>query len=571
MTAMGTGRWGFPEIFRHLGSGGLSRYVGASWEWIAMLRAALAFGLAAIAAVVSWIWLGTPVELPPSPLAAGEKLYCVSYAPFRGTQTPLDRTLVIPREQIEEDLSRLAKVTDCVRTYATELGLDQVAEVAARHGLKVLQGLWLGSDPVRNAAEIDKVVALANAHQGTIRGVVVGNEVLLRGEMSDVDLIATIREVKSKVPVPVTYADVWEYHLRYRGVAQAVDFITIHILPYWEDFPVPAEEAGRHINDIAAKVAATFPGKEILIGESGWPSAGRMREGALPSPANQARVVHDLLALAKRAGYQVNVIEAFDQPWKRQSEGTVGGHWGLFDAASREAKFALGEPVSNHPFWLWQALAGVVLVLAVGGVAHLVAHRHGKVVEVGWPAWAGLGLIAVSAGIFVPMAAEAMVLESLGWGGWLRNGALFLAAALAAPLAAAVLVENRPLEGFGVVLDPAQRMITDPWIKAPALLLLVVTVLAIQGALGLVFDPRYKDFPFAALTAALVPLVVLAFSGPRGPRLGGIAELAAALFLAFAAVYLPLNETFSNWQALWTAALWAVLALTLWRARGVQS
>jgi glucan 1,3-beta-glucosidase len=536
-----------------------------------LLRAALAFGFSAVIVVLSWLWLGKPVEMPPSPLAAGEKLHCVSYAPFRGTQTPLDRTLVIPPAQIEEDLVRLAKVTDCVRTYATELGLDQVAGIAARHGLKVLQGLWLGSDPVRNAAEIDKVVALANEYRDTIRGVVVGNEVLLRGEMSDVDLAATIREVKSKVPVPVTYADVWEYWLRYRSLASAVDFITIHILPYWEDFPVAAADAGAHINEIETKVAKTFPGREILIGESGWPSQGRMREGALPSPANQARIIHDLLTLAKRAGYNVNVIEAFDQPWKRQLEGTVGGYWGLFSADSREPKFALGEPVSNHPFWLWQAIAGVVLVMAVGGIAHLVGHRHGKVVEVGWPAFAALGLIALSAGLFVPLAAEAMVLESLGWAGWLRNGALFAVALLAAPVAAAVLVENRPLEGFGVLLDPAQRMVTDIWIKVPAFLLMAVTVLAIQSALGLVFDPRYKDFPFPALTAAVVPLVVLAFSGPRGPRLGGIAELVAAAVLAFAALYLPLNETFSNWQALWTAAVWALLALTLWRARGVQS
>ncbi|NJL08450.1 MAG: hypothetical protein HC900_09455 [Methylacidiphilales bacterium] len=320
-----------------------------------LLRAASAFGLSALIVVSSWVWLGKPVDMPPSPLSAGEKLYCVSYAPFRGTQTPLDRTLVIPRQQIEEDLGRLAKITDCVRTYATELGLDQVAEIAAKHGLKVLQGLWLGRDPVHNATEIDKAVALANAHQGTIRGVVVGNEVLLRGEMSDVDLAATIRLVKSKVSVPVTYADVWEYWLRNRSIASAVDFITIHILPYWEDVPVSASEAGAHINDIRSKVAATFPGREILIGESGWPSAGRMREGALPSPANQARVIHDLLALAQRTGYHVNVIEAFDQPWKRQLEGTAGGYWGLLRTDSRAPKFVLGEPVSNHPFWLWQA------------------------------------------------------------------------------------------------------------------------------------------------------------------------------------------------------------------------
>ena len=93
----------------------------------------------------------------------------------------------------------------------------------------------------------------------------------------------------------------------------------------------------------ARKVAAAFPDKEILIGETGWPSAGRMREGALPSPSNQARVIHDILALAKRDNFRVNVIEAFDQPWKRRLEGTVGGHWGLFDADSRAIQIRLGR------------------------------------------------------------------------------------------------------------------------------------------------------------------------------------------------------------------------------------
>ena len=102
---------------------------------------------------------------------------------------------------------------------------------------------------------------------------------------------------------------------------------------------------------------AAFPGKEVLIGEVGWPSAGRMREGALPSPANQARVIQDVLALAAREKFHVNVIEAYDQPWKRALEGTVGGHWGLLDDAARQLKFVWGA-------------AGVqpsVLALAGGG------------------------------------------------------------------------------------------------------------------------------------------------------------------------------------------------------------
>ena len=238
---------------------------------------------------------------------------------------------MISAAQIEQDLAQLAQLTDCVRVYSTDYGLDQIAGIAARHGLKVLQGLWLSSSPAKNKEQIESAVALANRYPGTIRAVVVGNEVLLRGEMAANDLADTIRAVKARVKVPVTYADVWEFWLRNRDVAAAVDFVTIHILPYWEDFPIAADKAAAHVDAIRQRVVAAFPGKEMLIGEVGWPSAGRMREGALPSPANQARVIQDVLALAQRENFHVNLIEAYDAPWKRALEGTVGGHWGLID------------------------------------------------------------------------------------------------------------------------------------------------------------------------------------------------------------------------------------------------
>ena len=199
-----------------------------------------------------------------------------------------------------------------------------------------------------------------------ITAVVVGNEVLLRGEMTAADLAATIRSVKSQVKVPVTYADVWEYWLRNRDVYDAVDFVTIHILPYWEDLPIRAKYAAAHVDSIRKRVAVAFPNKEILIGETGWPSAGRMREGALPSRANQALVVSEILSLAKREKYRVNLIEAYDQPWKRQLEGTVGGYWGLIDAEQRALKYPAGQPVSNYP--LWKIYLGCGLGLSIAGV-----------------------------------------------------------------------------------------------------------------------------------------------------------------------------------------------------------
>src|SRR6266481_4248576 len=96
------------------------------------------YALVTIAIVASWWWLGAPIEMPPSPLQQGEKLQCVSYTPFRRHQTPLDLSTRVDPRQIEDDFAKLAGLTDCVRTYATEPpGLDRVAEIAERDGLKV--------------------------------------------------------------------------------------------------------------------------------------------------------------------------------------------------------------------------------------------------------------------------------------------------------------------------------------------------------------------------------------------------------------------------------------------------
>src|ERR1700704_5772012 len=340
------------------------------------LRTPLALLLTSLGTIAAvWWWLATPIHLARAPIDPNAKLQCVSYAPFRGGQTPLLPATHVGPEQIEQDLAQLVKISECVRTYSIENGLDQVPGIAAKVGLKVIQGIWLGSDRLKNLNQIATVVGLTKRYPEVITSVVAGNEVLLRGEMTTTDLVATIRSVKSQVSVPVTYADVWEYWLKNREIYDAVDFVTIHILPYWEDFPIRARFAAGHVDSIRQRMAVAFPGKEILIGETGWPSEGRMREGALPSRTNQARVVSEILLLAKQEGFRVNLIEAYDQPWKRQLEGTVGGYWGLLDSVRREAKFSWGAPVSNHPAWRWQAGGGIGLAIAMFAAA-LAARRR---------------------------------------------------------------------------------------------------------------------------------------------------------------------------------------------------
>jgi exo-beta-1,3-glucanase (GH17 family) len=523
--------------------------------------ACLVVSAALIAA--TWFWLGSPEAMPQVPVAAGEKLYCLSYAPFRGQQNPFDPTAIIPARQIEEDLTQLAKLTDCVRIYAVDQGLAQVVPIAAKHGLKVLLGFWLSNDAEKNRYQIETAVALANRYPETVRAVVAGNEVLLRGDMTAENLAGTIRAVKARVRVPVTYADVWEYWLRNLDVAAAADFVTIHILPYWEDFPIPARNAAAHVDAIRRQMVAAFPGKEVLIGEVGWPSAGRMREGALPSPADQARVIQDVLTLAAREKFHVNIIEAYDQPWKRLLEGTVGGHWGLLDAATRQRKFAWGVAVSNHPLWRWQAAGGIAFALLVFGAA-FTARREAP------PSfWLAVTANAVAGGLLIGWTLANVPIESLGLSGWLRSLA-FAAVAIASPIAvSAALMRGTPMPRFSRILWPVSARVRDPLMFACGVILIASMMLAIMSALGLVFDPRYRDFPFAPLTAAVIPFVTHSLSLPRPPGGRGAAELAGAGVLALSVPYIVLNEGLANWQSLWLCAAFAALAFSLARVRDV--
>ena len=407
-----------------------------------MLRSLGLFALVAAAVAFVWHGLGRPIPMPPSPLDSGGKLTCISYAPFHGDQAPFTWNLVIPDRQIEGDLRRLIAVTPCVRTYSAKGPQGRVAEIAAGSGLEVLQGIWLGRNREDNRREIEAALEIARKHPDTVKALIVGSETLLRGELPPEQIRSYLEEVSRRSGLPVTYADVWEFWLKAPELAEATDFVTIHILPYWEDDPVSEEEAVAHVRQVRQRVAAAFPGKEILIGEVGWPSRGRMREGALPSPANQARFVSGVVQMAQAEGWKVNVVEAFDQPWKRLMEGTVGGYWGVYDGAAREQKFRFGEAVSNHPDWPLKAGLGIGAALLVF-LAFWSASR-GLRAESSWKREAGAAVIALTAGLLFGLAAVNLPLEGETSEDRLRAAGM-LVLALVVPLAAVVrLGEGKP-------------------------------------------------------------------------------------------------------------------------------
>jgi glucan 1,3-beta-glucosidase len=290
-----------------------------------------------------------------------------------------------------------------------------------------------------------------------------------------------------------------------------------------------------------------------------------MREVALPSPVNQARVVSEVLDLARRENFRVNLFEAYDESWKQEIEGTVGGSWGLFDSVRRALKYPPGIPISNFPFWKLQICGGMALSTLVFGAAWLTLYRKPR--KRGLVSWFAVGISATTAGILVGVAVQKMIHESFGVVGWLLSSAL-LAAAIASPVFGAIaLMSGRPLPNFPELLGTEHyRSESVPTILL-GLALIVTTLIGTETAVALVFDPRNIDFPFAALTMAALPFAALTLLNPRKEGARPLAEsMFAGVFLA-AAVYVGLNEGPANWQSLWTCVAFLMLAGTLWRAR----
>ncbi len=294
------------------------------------------------------------------------KISSFSYAPFREGQSPLSRKF--PRvDQIDEDLHLLAGETYSIRTYSSMDGMEEVPGIARKYGLKVIQGAWIGGTAKNNEAEVKQLIRLANEYPDVITRVIVGNEVLLRGEQKPNQLIHYIRQVKQAIKQPVSYADVWSFYLRYPEVVQELDYYTVHILPYWEDEPLKIDETTARIEENYSKIRDAFPAKPILIGETGWPSAGRQRGAALPSVVNEAKFIRSLVQLANKNGFDYNIVEAFNQPWKSKLEGVVGANWGVY-SADRERVFPLTGDVVDNPKWSKRVLFASFLTLLVVSV-----------------------------------------------------------------------------------------------------------------------------------------------------------------------------------------------------------
>lgn len=352
-----------PEPQTGLPASKRASFLGSSWA-----RALTALAIAGIVTIITWAVQNQPVDAPDwnSPIRG------FSYNPSHG-YTKAD-TVTFTEERLRSDLQQLKQSTNRIRIYAMDRGLDKVPEIAGELGMKVAIGIWIGPDEALNRQQIEAALKVIRTNRTSIDRIFVGNEAVLRGDVTVEKMNEYIREVRREAPrrIKVSTGEPHNVWLVNPDLAKEVDFIGVHMFPYWEG--IPLEGAMGQIENRFKALQDKFPGMPIVIAEVGWPSEGRQRQGAVPSLANQAAFTRAFLTDARDRGWDYYVLEAYDQPWKVEDEGAVGAFWGVFDATGNP-KFELEGTLSSMPDWPWFAGAAL-LVSLIGGALLLRTTPH---------------------------------------------------------------------------------------------------------------------------------------------------------------------------------------------------
>lgn len=269
-------------------------------------------------------------DLPP----VSCKFHGLCFSPFVLPGQNPDLGSTVSRDQVNGLIDTAAPTVEWIRTYGSGSGNEFAPPQAKLHGLKVAVGAWIGTDEAANQREIAAAVSIANAGNADL--LVIGSEVLLRGDQSASQLIAYLNAAKSEVTVPVATADIPVSLLNSPDVIEASDVVLVHIYPMWEG--VAIEQAVKSLNLSYEQVKAAAPGKQVIVAETGWLSEGNAIGQAVPSAENAAFYFLNVASWAKARNVDLFYFEAFDEPWKPSKSvsmkstaaKSLGGHWGIF-------------------------------------------------------------------------------------------------------------------------------------------------------------------------------------------------------------------------------------------------
>jgi exo-beta-1,3-glucanase (GH17 family) len=252
----------------------------------------------------------------------------VGFGPYTGDQDP-NLGAIVTREQVRQRLLLLRPYTRAVRSYGSGGGLEHVGPVAREVGMRAALGAWIGRDAAENDRQVESLIIALRAGLGDAG--IVGNEALLRDDVTPPALAAYVDRVRTAVPgVPIGTADTAAELLAHPELVPHLDVLFAHVHPFWDG--VPLDQAIARVDGAYRLVVAMAGGKRVVVGETGWPTCGEPVGAAVPSPENAARYLRDFLDWAGRTGVDYFWFEGSDEPWKARYEGARGACWGLTDA-----------------------------------------------------------------------------------------------------------------------------------------------------------------------------------------------------------------------------------------------
>jgi exo-beta-1,3-glucanase (GH17 family)/glycosyltransferase involved in cell wall biosynthesis len=298
------------------------------------------------------LWL--VANLPNGPDNWNEPVRGFAFTAYQRYQNPMKGDVSTDPE-IDSDLRLIKRYSPRIRTYSM-LENPQTARLAEKEGLDLMAGAQIDTRLENNEREIDALIAQAHRFPKTITRVIVGNEVLFRGDLKPEQVMSYLDRVRAAVKQPVSVAEPFHVWIQNPELANHVDFITVHLFPYWNG--IPARDGVVDAVESYKALVSRFPGKHVVIGEIGWPSNGDRFKRAYPSVSNEAIFLRSFFNKAKANGIDdYYVLEAIDQPWKENlGEGRTGAYWGMFNA-DRQLKFPFTGPVTEDVKWPWKALA----------------------------------------------------------------------------------------------------------------------------------------------------------------------------------------------------------------------
>lgn len=252
-------------------------------------------------------------------------IHGISFSAYLDHQAPGSQ---INEEQIAPKLDIIKPYVQWVRSFSCTDGNEHIPRLAHEKGFKTLVGAWLGTDAEKNEKEIEGVIQVAKAGHADI--VAVGNEVMLREDLTEDQVIDYILRVKQELAgIPVGYVDAYyEFELHPR-ISDACDVILANCYPFWESCPL--EHSLVYMKEMYHRAVRAARGKKVIIAETGWPDRGTPENEAVPSYENALKYFINTFTWAAEEDIEIFYFSSFDELWKVDIEGDVGAYWGLWD------------------------------------------------------------------------------------------------------------------------------------------------------------------------------------------------------------------------------------------------